>query len=88
MTAAIVPVNFPRIKMYRGIGLERVVRMVFVSISSVIAAEALKVAMNKPAIKSVDNPNSLKSLLSSSIVYIDNDGLRKNRNTAAATITA
>ncbi len=80
--------NFPRIKTYRGIGLERVVRIVFVSISSVIAAAAEKVAMNKPAIKSVDNPNSLKSLLSSSIVYIVNDGLIKNRSTAATTITA
>ena len=83
-----MPMNFPRIKIYRGTGLERVVRIVFVSISSVMAAEAEKVAMNKPAIKSVDKPNSLNSLLSSDIEYIVSDGLIKNKNTAAAIITA
>ena len=88
MTAAITPRNFPNMKIYRGIGFESVVRMVFVSISSVIAIEAEKVAMNNPATKSVDSPNSLSSLLSSSILYIVSDGLRKNRNTAAAIMTA
>ena len=62
--------------------------MVFVSISSVIAVEAEKMAMNKPAIKSVDSDNSRSILVSSSIEYIVRDGLIKNRNTAATMITA
>ena len=44
--------------------------------------------MNKLVKKSVDNPISRKSLLSSLIVYIVREGLRKNNNKAATMIMA
>ena len=69
-------------------GFDKVVKMVFVSISSVIAAEAEKIAMNNPERKSVDRPISLRSLLSSSRLYIVSDGLMTNINTAAVMIMA
>ena len=65
----------------------RTVRMVLLSISSATAPEAAKIAMNKLAKNSVDNPNSRKSLLSSLIVYIERDGLTTNKNTAAIMMT-
>jgi hypothetical protein len=60
--------------------------MVLFSISSATAPEAENIAMNKLVKKSVDNPNSRKSLLSSVIVYIVRDGLMKNKSRAAIII--
>jgi uncharacterized small protein (DUF1192 family) len=67
-------------------GLLRTVKIVLFSISSATAPEAEKIAMNKLAMKSVDNPNSRNSLLSSLIEYIEIDGLTKNSSRAAMII--
>jgi hypothetical protein len=88
MTAPRTPKNLPKMNKNRGIGLDKVVIIVFVSNSSVIAVDAEKIDMNNPAINSVDSPISRKSLLSSSSEYIVSDGLKMNKNTAAAMITA
>jgi hypothetical protein len=88
ITAQITPKNLPKMNKNRGIGLDKVVIIVFVSNSSVIAVDAEKIDMNNPAINSVDSPISRKSLLSSSSEYIVSDGLKMNKNTAAAMITA
>jgi len=62
--------------------------MVFVWISSVMAVAAEKMAMNKPARKSVDSPNSLRSLLSSPSEYIVIEGLMINNSITAIIMTA
>jgi len=62
--------------------------MVLFSSSSATAPDAENIAMNKLLKNSVDNPNSRKSLLSSSIVYIVKDGLIKNKNKAATIMMA
>jgi len=61
--------------------------MVLFSISSATAPEAANIAMNKLVRKSVDNPNSRKSLLSSLSVYIVSDGHIKSKKRAATMIT-
>ena len=72
----------------RGMGFESTVVIVFDSISSVIAPEAEKIAMNKPDKKSVERPISRRSFMSSSRVYIVIEGLRMNKSRAEMTMTA
>jgi len=69
-------------------GLVSTVMTVLFSISTDTAPEAEKIAMNKLVRKSVDRPISRRSLLSSSIVYIDNDGLTRKSNRAIKMMTA
>jgi hypothetical protein len=85
---AVTPKNFPKIKVGLEIGFESTVVMVFDSISSVTAAVAEKMAMNKPERNSVDRPNSRRSFISSSMVYIDIDGAMMNEKSAQVMMTA
>ena len=72
----------------RWTGLVSTVRIVLFSISTDTAPEAEKIATNKLVRKSVESPISRSSLLSSSMVYIDNDGLTRSSSKAAAMMTA
>ena len=76
-TAKATPMNLAIMNIGRWTGLLKTVWMVLFSISSAIVPEAAKTAMNKLAKNSVDRPNSLRSTLSSSSVYIVMEGLRK-----------
>ena len=88
MTAAATPKNFPSMNAGRVTGFERTVVIVFVSISSVTADEAVNIAMNKPVKNSVERPISRSNLMSSSRVYMVIDGLIMNSSSAEAMITA
>ena len=57
-------------------------------VSSEIAAEAEKIAMNNPVKNNVDRPNSRSILRSSSMEYIEIDGARTNSNIDAVMIIA
>ncbi len=80
--------NFPNMKVGLETGFERIVVMVFDSISSFTAPVAENIAMNKPAKNSVESPISRKNLISSSSEYITMEGLIRNISSAEAIITA
>ena len=87
-TAIEMPRNFPMTKVGRLMGLERTVVMVPDSISSVIAPVEAKTAMNKPARKSVDSPNSRRSIISSSSVYMLTAGAKSIKSREKTIMTA
>lgn len=87
-TAIETPRNFPMTKVGRLIGLESTVVMVPDSISSVMAPVEAKTEMNKPARKSVESPNSRRSIMSSSRVYMLTAGARSIRSREKMIMTA
>jgi hypothetical protein len=84
----VTPKNLPRIKVGLPIGFESTVVIVLLSISSVNADVAENIAMNKPDRTSVERPISRSILMSSSIVYMAIEGLKKNKNSEKDMITA
>jgi hypothetical protein len=58
------------------------------SISSVMAPVEAKTAMNKPARKSVDSPNSRRSIISSSSVYMLTAGAKSIKSREKTIMTA
>ena len=87
MTAPVTPRNLPMTKAGRVTVFEMTVSAVFRSISSVTTVEAEKIAMNRPATSRFDKPISHMSLLSSLIVNITSEGVKRNIIWVARTMT-
>ena len=87
-TAIETPKNFPMTKVGRLMGLESTVVIVPDSISSVMAPVEAKTAMNKPARKSVESPNSRRSIMSSSRVYMLTAGAKSIKSREKMIMTA